>query len=352
MNNLATLASPATGFYENACESELDHALIKEIFAPDGPSLAHFLRFCAQSLETGSFPGTISPRLRHLRNSFLNAGLAELSVAPSHSRWIQIGARPTDSRNATEIYRLILIEARELLKQNRISNFFFLHKMPGLRLRFETRATDFRSLRNDLWAKFGEWQAKGIIGELTPAVYEPESYLFGGIRSMRFVHDLFTIDSLTWLDFHTIKTSLQPGAAWATSLTMLRKIFGYLGISGWEVLDVWERIRDKTGRSLPSEVRDSESFDAFSEQIQAAWASGEQLSEQIPAELSAALDSFNSAISPLLSRWLSEYFQTSHATIGPREAAAFFTIFHWNRADIPLARQALLTEALLRRSTR
>jgi thiopeptide-type bacteriocin biosynthesis protein len=352
MNNLATLASLAPELSENPCESELDRALIKEIFGNDGPALAQFLYFCARSLETARLADPLSPPLRYRRNSFLNAGLAELAFAPSDSRWIQMGARPADIRNKKEVYRLVLDQVRELLDQNRISNFFFLHKPPGLRLRFETRSTNLRSLRLNLWATFGEWQERELIADLTPAVYEPESYLFGGTRSMRFVHDLFTVDSLTWLDFHITNTALQPGAAWAMSLIMLRQIFGHLGITGWEVLDVWERIRDKTGRSLPAEVRDSESFETCSQQIQAAWENGEAFRDQLPAELNDRLNTFNSATSLLLSRWLSEYFQTSHATIGPREAAAFFTIFHWNRAGIPLARQALLTEALLRRSTR
>lgn len=348
MNNLATLSSPARQISDSPSESRLDRALIKEIFGDDGSALVKFLRFCARSLETAPLAGPTSPHLRYRLNSFLNAGLAELAFAPSDSRWIQIGVRPADTGNMREVYGLVLDQARELLDQHRISNFFFLHKPPGLRLRFETRATNLHSLRTDLWATFVEWQERKIIADLTPAIYEPESYLFGGTRSMRFVHDLFTFDSLTWLDFHT-NTDSQPGAVWATSLIMLRQIFGHLGITGWEDLDVWERIRDKTGRSLPPEVRDSESFKLFSEQIRAAWQNSETFKDQLTPVLSDKLQSFNSSTSPLLARWLSEYFQTSHATIGPREAAAFFTIFHWNRAGIPLARQALITEALLRR---
>ena len=351
MNNLATLSSPARQISENPSESRLNRALIKQIFGDDGPALAEFLRFCARSLETAPLAGPVSPRLRYRFNSFLNAGLAELAFAPSDSRWIQIGVRPADAGNLRGVYGLVLDQAHDLLEQHRISNFFFLHKPPGLRLRFETRATELRSLRSDLWANFVEWQEREVVADLTPAVYEPESYLFGGTRSMQFVHDLFTFDSLTWLDFHT-NTDSQPGAAWAMSLIMLRQIFGHLGISGWEDLDVWERIRDKTGRSLPPEVRESESFKLFSEQIQAAWQDGETFRDQLAAVLSDKLRNFNSSTSPLLTRWLSEYFQTSHATIGPREAAAFFTIFHWNRAGIPLARQALITEALLRRAVR
>jgi hypothetical protein len=34
------------------------------------------------------------------------------------------------------------------------------------------------------------------------------------------------------------------------------------------------------------------------------------------------------------------------AGVGPREAAAYYVVFHWNRAKLSFGRQALITEAL------
>jgi hypothetical protein len=45
--------------------------------------------------------------------------------------------------------------------------------------------------------------------------------------------------------------------------------------------------------------------------------------------------------------WRTGYFESGHAEIGPRRAAAHFVVFHWNRGRFTAARQRLLTEALV-----
>jgi hypothetical protein len=48
----------------------------------------------------------------------------------------------------------------------------------------------------------------------------------------------------------------------------------------------------------------------------------------------------------LAADWRTGYFDTEHAELGPREAAALVTIFHWNRGALSPLRQGLLAEAL------
>jgi hypothetical protein len=49
--------------------------------------------------------------------------------------------------------------------------------------------------------------------------------------------------------------------------------------------------------------------------------------------------------------WRQRYFDTPHARLGVRAAAALMTIFHWNRAGLSLERQVLFAEALAARRT-
>jgi hypothetical protein len=50
--------------------------------------------------------------------------------------------------------------------------------------------------------------------------------------------------------------------------------------------------------------------------------------------------------------WVESYFEVSGALIGPREGAAFATVFHWNRGAISAGVQALITTALSDRTAR
>jgi thiopeptide-type bacteriocin biosynthesis protein len=241
--------------------------------------------------------------------------------------------------------------ARDLLGGSVVSNFFFMHKPPGLRARFETTGRDQRELEDDLYNRLATWQDDGVIEGVEPGVYEPENHLFGGSVSMRSVHQLFTIDSLAWLDYHAhaaVENHLAS-PAWLLSLVMLRALFSGLGITDWEDLDVWDRVRRRTGRSLPDEAFGEARFASVAEAIRSEWSLQQELIDRLSPRVRAIADVYRRAVIPVTTRWRSEYFATRHTYVGPREAATYLTIFHWNRAALSLTRQALLTESLAAR---
>jgi thiopeptide-type bacteriocin biosynthesis protein len=196
------------------------------------------------------------------------------------------------------------------------------------------------------------WQSEGLFDGIVPGIYEPETYLFGGPVSMRSVHELFTIDSLAWLDYYVAASKEEVGAAsaWALSLVMLRALFTGLGITDWEDLDVWDRLRQRAGRSIPSEVLQVE-FASAAAEIRFRWLNPQSILEELSPQLKNIAERYRKSLIDITDRWHSDYFATDAAYIGPRAGAALFTIFHWNRATLSPARQALLVEALLTRQT-
>ncbi|MFI0165756.1 thiopeptide-type bacteriocin biosynthesis protein [Streptomyces sp. NPDC017095] len=277
------------------------------------------------------------------RRTFLAAGLAALRDHTPEGGWVQLGlagapgALPYDRLAAT---------ARELLDGGQARDFFFMHKPPGLRVRFRaaepSRAPDLRAalLRRLEPGRDSAW-ARPVAG-----VYEPETYLFGGPRSMPWVHALFTADSRAWLDVHTAAAGDPAPAGWRVSLALLHAVFDGLGIVGWEHRGVWQAVREETGRRLPGAPEDPDRRRAAAG-IRAWWElSAEDRLGALPKPWRDVVREHAAAVGRAAERWHRHYFATGEATIGPRRAAAHHVVFHWNRGALGTARQCLLTEAL------
>jgi thiopeptide-type bacteriocin biosynthesis protein len=305
--------------------------------------LAAFLRYCADRPDPDEAVG--GPAARYAREVFLRAGLDALAVT-ARSSWLQVGLVPAD-RSPAELYRAIAQLARELLLTNTIGNFFFMHKPPGLRLRFESEPAGAARATRRIRAAVAGWQRDCLVRRTEPGIYEPENRIFGGPVSMRYVHRVFTADSLAWLDFHAC--AADGPAAWALSLAMARALFDGLEISGWEDIDVWERIRDQTGRALPPEAAGLAGFCDVRADIVECWRRPELLRRQLGPAGDRIAEDYREAVLPIGGQWRAGYFATPAAYLGPRSVAAFVTIFGWNRAALHMVRQALLAEALATR---
>ena len=307
-------------------------------------SLAEFLRYCAGSI--GGPDGGVD--LRRARDLFVRAGLDAIE-APTPADWLQLGLSVPPGAGRAELYGRVAGLARTLLATGVLDNAFFMHKPPGLRLRLHLTDPADRGTTGEVRESVVAWQRDGLVDRVVPGVYEPESRLFGGPLSMGYVHRLFTVDSLAWLDYHTLAIR-QPGTgpAWSLSLLMLRALLDALEITGWEDLDVWDRIRVRTGRRLGAATALAE-FGPVADEIRACWRRPELLRGQLGPPGVAIADAFRAAAVPLGARWRDGYFATEAAYLGPRQAAAFAAIFSWNRAGLPMLRQALLTEALATR---
>ncbi|HEX4788680.1 MAG TPA: thiopeptide-type bacteriocin biosynthesis protein [Actinospica sp.] len=302
------------------------------------------------------------------RRRFLTGGLNAvregLPEKLPEQGWVQLSMKVGDFA-WPQLYSRLADTARELLGSGLARDFFFMHKPPGLRVRFcaqdRGRVPELR-VRSAARLDPGEAGEPGWSRPVA-GVYEPETYLFGGAVSMDYVHRLFTADSLAWLDrFATPNSTLDstPDSAtdramreesasggWRVSLVLLRALLDGLGVVGWEDRGVWQVVREEAGRRLAGGLSDPQARRAAAG-IRGYW--------RQPA--SAQIDAFPAALRPLLrgrrdevcraaQAWRAGYFESGRPEVGPRRAAAHCVVFHWNRGRFTAARQRLLTEALL-----
>ncbi|MCP2258759.1 thiopeptide-type bacteriocin biosynthesis domain-containing protein [Streptoalloteichus tenebrarius] len=306
-------------------------------------SLTDFLAGC---LDTARGSGPCDAELADAHRAFLAAGMAALRAGAEQREWTQVGlaARP-DAQ--TVLPGLVADTARELLDHGLAVNFFFMHKPPGLRVRFQAAPGRFPELRRRVLGWAEELRARGTAQTVLPAVYEPETPLFGGPVSMRHVHELFTADSLAWLEVHRHADAREDLAPpWAMSLLLLRAVFDGLEIVGWEHRDVWHRVQWETGRRFPAEARSVSGLATAAEGIRRMWERPDALLRRLPPWAQRVAERHRAAALDIGHRWRAEYFHTVGADVGPRRAAAFYVVFHWNRGRLSAARQSLLAEAL------
>ncbi|MEU3822067.1 thiopeptide-type bacteriocin biosynthesis protein [Streptomyces sp. NPDC030392] len=277
------------------------------------------------------------------RRTFVAAGLRALrDERRPDSGWTQINLAPDGARAWPALYRRLADTARQLTEEGAADDFFFVHKPPGLRVRFHAPAPCAAgTLRAELVRLLGR-SPRGWA-EPVPAVYEPETYLYGGTRSMEHVHRLHTADSRAWLDHHTGE---RPPADWRLSLTLLRAVLDGLGIVGWEHRGVWQAVREETGRRLAEGLRGAERERAAAG-VRAYWELPDEARlDALPPAWRARVAAHRDALRAAAEEWRTGYFESGEARIGPRRAAAHWVIFHWNRGRFSVARQGLLTEAL------
>lgn len=287
---------------------------------------------------------------------FVRGGIEALRAAQAPlapDAWLQFGLQPGRPAQRAGMYARLSALSQSLLHDGRIRNFFFMHKDPGLRVRFELGPCERSSLVASIRAELDAGAAEGEIQEITPAVYEPETWLFGGPSSMEHVHRLFTHDASMWLQFHALAHGDPELAAtsWALSLRVVRALLVGLRIVDWEDIDVWDRVRSRTGRRLPAETLGEEAFASVSEELRAAWLDPTRLRAVLPERLEALASATASAIADAAACWREQYLTSAEAHVGARAGAALFIIFHWNRAGLSPTRQALLAESLCRRPT-
>lgn len=269
-----------------------------------------------------------------------------LRVERPEASWVQVNLAPRSSA-WPRLYAWLADTAHDLLDAHTAHAFFFMHKSPGLRVRFQASgADDAVGLRVELQGRLTEFD--GLTAPPVHAVYEPEPYLFGGPASMPWVHEVFTADSLAWLDHHA-RRGYGDGRApadWRVSLPLLHEMFDGLGIVGREHRGVWEAVRTDTGRVLPGSPGDTALRQA-AEGIRAYWQRPRaQLLDGLPEAWRASQELHGAAVRRAADRWRTGYFESDRAVRGPRRAAAHAVISHWNRGRLSYARQSVLAAAL------
>ncbi|MBV6695662.1 thiopeptide-type bacteriocin biosynthesis protein [Kitasatospora aureofaciens] len=315
-----------------------DGQLVK--VGPDRLTVPQFLRRVAAHLE-GEGEAADSD-LAWLAPALLGGGLPAVRAQAREETWVQLAFTPPDGNEPTPLYRVLADAARGLLSGGDVGDFFFVNKPPGVRARFRTLPDHREQVEARMQELAQVWRRDGLIAGWRPAVYEPEQHLFGGPASMRSVHRVFTADSLVWLDAHGAQPPVGP--TWVLSLLLIRALFAEMGVDGWENRDVWDRLRRQAGRHF--EGGEPEGWPRAAAALRAAWKDPDRLWSKLAPTAGPMVARFQEAVKGEFPHWDRAYFSMPTAYVGPREAAAFLIVFHWNRARMPFSRQCAITEAL------
>ncbi|WP_019971813.1 thiopeptide-type bacteriocin biosynthesis protein [Mycobacterium sp. 141] len=330
---------------QNFCVSE------NEIFIDGIPvDKSVFIAYCTDSDEAARRLQKLfhHDQLVRAKSAVFDAGLYSLSR--KSRRWVQIGIRPAaDQVSLRRVYSSVSGLAENLLLSGAARNFFYMHKPPGIRLRFEASDdASINTVRLGIDDVMQRMKRDRLIVNIQSGVYEPETYLFGGSASMDHVHGLFTIDSLFWLRHHAeipqeISRSLP---VWLISLELLHGVFDGLGIDGWEATGVWDCLRTEAGRCISGEVKALSDFTEVAGALSAQWWDRANLLDTADPESAELITRHREALRVGARRWKEAYFATTSTELGPRQAAAYYVIFHWNRAGMTPEKQALFAESL------
>jgi thiopeptide-type bacteriocin biosynthesis protein len=284
---------------------------------------------------------------RVLRKAFLRAGCDAVETALRRDGWVQVSV-DLDRTPGPDLYAAIAAGTEELATAAGFRNMFFMHKPPGLRLRYQGAVSDEPRLRTELHRLLETWQDRGLIPGWSFEIYEPETLLFGGGEAMEHVHGLFSCDSRFWLGHHA--AGKGETEALMLSLVLLRALFSGLGIVDWEDLGVWDCVRARTGRRFPDGV-DAAAPDLaeMSRLIVGLWNDPLRVVQLLSEEGAAELDRTAEDLAARASAWKTDVLDKGASSLGPRASAALATIFLFNRAGVSLEKQILATEALATR---
>lgn len=271
-------------------------------------------------------------------------------VVAAEATWVDIGLAVTGCPLPSDLYADLLAETEDLLERGMADLCFFIHKPPGLRWRLRaTAGTPVAELRRAATEAASRVTAPDQVRGL---LYEPQQALFGGPLSMEFVHRTWFADSMLWMRWHAESVRPSLSARWEVSFGVLAHLFRRLGVVGWEDREVWDCVVQDTGRQLAEHEWERPEVVALAKSLRERWGQAWGSPNTAPALPSGAgadqLHAFSVQTGPVLADWLTHCLSrpTDRYPLTPRKAAAYWTVFHWNRAGLPAAQQALTTQTL------
>lgn len=201
--------------------------------------------------------------------------------------------------------------------------FWFVRKMPGLKLRFGGPNINAR-----MQGRLAEWlhsaERSNAIRGFRFTVYEPEVYRFGGDAGMALTHTHFSRAAKLFLDFETrdeITNAERLNFSFANTSDLLERVLA----DEAEIWDVWMRLYVLVGQT--------------SDAAEAKLPSFEDLSEQSPglADLIVSAQTANAACATSLRALV----EGGVLTVGIRSWLTAATTFEWNRFGLPDHPEAL-----------
>ncbi|WAL70508.1 thiopeptide-type bacteriocin biosynthesis protein [Kitasatospora sp. YST-16] len=259
--------------------------------------------------------------------------------------WTQVHlhlATDTPEEHAVRLLGPALIALED---QGLIGCWHFLRKGDRWRLRYREaasgtlEATATAAAVNEVLDMCRE---AGMISDWTPAIYEPETYVFGGAAALPAAHRLFHQDSrhaLTYLTaVHRGELSDQRAELWLLLGTAAMR---GAGLDWYEIGDTWAQVAENRSADGPGlAVPDRRLVDAARTLLQADTTPGSALLEGRLAHAASWFGAF--AAYGLTLRTLADEGQLWR---GQRAVLAHHQLFTANRLGLPYHQQAALASA-------
>ncbi len=307
--------------------------------------IASFADAPALAADPGLSPTELGV-LTGLREVFISAGIERVRRLVCPPAWLQLGVSFLDAEQGGRFVASgLLREAVEAWQQEGlVSQFWFMNKPPGLRLRFLVPGGDPRA-EAGVVALLDQACDLGLAVEHEFGLYDAEIHQFGGEAGLAIFHEFSTYDSLGILRFKEHKATGEATIdETVLSLLALGDLLAAVAGDPWEQWDVWCELR-LTGRlvedddELTAALR--EGLDENRELLESlVFQRDEVLAELHPTE-AAIVEDFgrgNLRVAEALAR------ASRDRALGypPRKLLPFFIIFHWNRMGLGIGDQVSL----------
>ena len=266
------------------------------------------------------------------------------SGAQTLEPWVQIDL-DTGQRQGTVLLDSGFLHAiAEWRRAGVLQRFFFVHKPPGVRLRFLGASPDLSGLLR-------QWFNVALPGSWRFGCYEPERYQFGGTVGLDITHEFFTVESIAVLAY---RDCLQRGRArigpYEFSILLLDRCFREVVSDDWELWDLWCH-HCLTGRLCQQDLQlDAQDLaglrDLRAEVLPLLRVPGVRAGKFSTAEERLWSDYESSVDTPAARMRCAA--ANGELLWGARQILPFWAVFHWNRMAFDFAQQRGLARLMVR----
>ncbi|MBQ1047815.1 thiopeptide-type bacteriocin biosynthesis protein [Micromonospora sp. C51] len=219
-----------------------------------------------------------------------------------------------------------------------IDQWFFVRKSGFWRLRYRAaKGHTLQAAHTAVNDGLKVLQARGCVKGWVSAVYEPETYAFGGPDGIRIAHSLWHRDSRAILGYQRIVRNGRPNRRRELTLMLCSTFMREAGLEWYEQGDVWARVREHrpgTARVSDDRVQEITRF------LQVDTNPGSPILTGDLAHTAEWFDAFRTA------GWeLGRLAQQGRLHRGLREVISYHVLFHWNRLTLPYVTQEALATA-------
>jgi len=229
---------------------------------------------------------------------------------------------------------------RSWIDEGWADRFYFLHKPPGLRMRFRVRCD---RLLPEVERFLDEKAATHCLESWHRGLYESESYRFGGELGMDIAHEFFTAESLVVLAY--LRICLQERARLSRqqfSLILLLELLERVVEGQWELWDVWckmevvERVATVSPELLAAARQEAQCSGPL---VVPLLRDRRELLATASDDERDLIEHYRSEAHHVAGR-LREAREHGKLLYGVRSILPSWVVFHWNRMGFSIAEQS------------